>query len=201
MAKIPNRNLPPDAEMWGRSVDERLRELESLTHRSSQGMDTSFSNINGNLAALGRQMEQQVWGGYVSDVRTGFGVSTAWANPGYGAIMWPARATSAFVLATGIGTPVQSSGGSGTDYLAYGRLNINNILSPEVPGVPFATSTNEISLVQTSWSAFVVRGDYPQIDVKMEMRAGGAGWYTYNAASKAQVSAIVLFNADSDITV
>lgn len=199
MAKIPQRNLPPDAERWGRSVDERIAQLETMSARTGQGMDTSFANISGNLAALGRQMEQQVWGGYVSDVRQGFGVSTSWSNPGYGSIMWPDRATSAFVLATGIGTPVQSSTGSGTDYLAYGRLNINNILSPEVPGIPFATPANEIALVQTSWATFVVRDSYPQIDVKLEMRAGGSGWYAYNANSKSQVSAIVLFNADSRI--
>lgn len=199
MAKIPQRNLPPDAERWGRSVDERITQLETMSARTGQGMDTSFANISGNLSALGRQMEQQVWGGHISDVRQGYSVSTGWTNPGYGAIMWPDRATSAFVYATGVATPVQAPTGTGTDYLAYGRLNVNNILSPEIPGIPFATTADEISLVQVTWSAFVVRDDYPQIDVKLEMRAGGAGWYPYNAQSKSQVSAIVMFNADTRI--
>ena len=203
MARIPQRNLPPNAEIWGRSVDERIEALERATTQNAQNVGTSFSNINGNLGAMGRQMALQVWGGYVTDQRTGFGVaSSGWVNNGYGAILWPDRATSAYVLATGIGSPVQSTSGTGTDYLAYGRLNINGQVSPEVPGIPFAVGADNISLVQTSWSAFVKRETefYEQINIGLELRAPNPSWYPYNAASKMQISAIVMFNADPNIT-
>lgn len=202
MARIPQRNLPGDAEMWGRSVDERIQALEVAAAQNNQGVSASLANINGNMGALSRQMDMQVWGGSLTDERVGFGIATAgWVNNGYGAIMWPERATSAYVLATGIGSPVQSSTGTGTDYLAYGRLNIGEQISPEVPGIPFAVGADTISLIQTSWAARIIRppGLYGQINIGMELRAGNPSWYPYHANSKMFISAIALFNADPNI--
>lgn len=202
MARIPQRNLSGDAELWGRSVDERIAALERAAGQTARGVDTSFANINGNLAALGRQMDKQVWGGANSIQVTSFGVSATQTAKAQADVTWPDRATSAYVLATGIGSPVQSSSGTGTDYLAYGRLNILGQLSPEVPGVPFAVGTDTISLIQVSWSAQVRRADSigNSLSVSLEMRAPNPTWYPTNVNSKAAVSMIVLFNADPDIS-
>lgn len=202
MARVPQRNLSGDAELWGRSVDARLADLERSAQRTSGNVDVSFANINGNLSALGRQMDKQVWGGSNSLQVYSFGVTATFASKVQADVTWPERATSAFVLATGIGSPVQASSGTGTDYLAYGRLNIQGQFSPEVPGIPFAVSSDTIALIQTSWSALVFRDALPgnSLSVKMEMRAPNPSWYPQNANSAAAVSMIVLFNADPNIT-
>lgn len=201
MARVPQRNLSGDAELWGRSVDERIAALERSASLNGRNVDTSFANINGSMAALGRQMDKQVWGGSNSLQVYSFGVTSTFVSKVQADVNWPTRATSAYVLATGIGSPVQASSGTGTDYLAYGRLNIQGQYSPEVPGVPFAVASDTISLIQTSWSAVVLRDALPgnSLSVKMEMRAPNPSWYPQNANSKAAVSMIVLFNADPDI--
>lgn len=203
MARIPQRNLPGDSELWGRSVDERIAALETAAAQNNQNIGTSFSNISGNLAAMSRQMDRQVWGGSNSVEYKNFGVtSNTFVWKAESGVEWPERATSAYVLATGIGSPVQSSSGTGTDYLAYGRLNIAGQISPEVPGIPFAVSLDTISLIQVSWSALVLRSDSPDLNLTttLEMRAPNPSWYPASANSKAAVSMIVLFNADPDIT-
>lgn len=54
--RAPRRDLPPDAERWGRHVDETLQDLVQARERSDQSIANSFSQINGTMAALSQQI-------------------------------------------------------------------------------------------------------------------------------------------------
>ena len=54
--RAPRRDLPPDAERWGRHVDETLQDLVEARERSDQSISNSFRQINGTMSALAQQI-------------------------------------------------------------------------------------------------------------------------------------------------
>lgn len=54
--RAPRRDLPPDAERWGRHVDETLQDLVQARERSDQNIANSFSQINSTMSALSQQI-------------------------------------------------------------------------------------------------------------------------------------------------
>lgn len=58
MPVIPTRNLPPDAEPWGRSVDTRLGDMERAVNKIGQDTQNTLSGINGTLTKLGEQVAE-----------------------------------------------------------------------------------------------------------------------------------------------
>lgn len=57
MSAIPKRNLPPDAEQWGRSVDARIERIEKVAERAQQDTDNAQSSINSTVNKLSEQVK------------------------------------------------------------------------------------------------------------------------------------------------
>lgn len=56
MSIIPKRNLPPDAEPWGRSVDERITGIEKTSAKNRRDTSNSQSAINSTVTKLSEQV-------------------------------------------------------------------------------------------------------------------------------------------------
>lgn len=56
MPVTPNRNLPPEAEPWGRWVEEQLRNGSMGLIRADEDATNSFKGINGALTQIGKQI-------------------------------------------------------------------------------------------------------------------------------------------------
>lgn len=52
----PPRNLPPNAEPWGRDVDRRIMDLETAQSTSAQATQNTLSSLNSSLLLLGTQL-------------------------------------------------------------------------------------------------------------------------------------------------
>lgn len=52
----PPRNLPPSSEPWGRDVDQRLMDLETLQSAGNQATQNTLSSLNASLTQLGNQL-------------------------------------------------------------------------------------------------------------------------------------------------
>jgi hypothetical protein len=81
MIQPPKRNLPPDAEMWGRWVDKSIVDSNSGMEITSQSLQNTLSAINGTLQQISGQIvtivAQQEWLStatrYSSDITSGSG--------------------------------------------------------------------------------------------------------------------------------
>lgn len=56
----PRRNLPPDSELWGRSVDSRITNLELADSRQNQSISNSLLGLNATLIQLSNQISTLV---------------------------------------------------------------------------------------------------------------------------------------------
>lgn len=108
MANKVSLSLPPQSMQWGRSVEERLQEME----RVASNLSTSVASTNASLSAVlksNRELaSQQTWlENYVTKVSaTGYGSSTGagsvvyWVEATTTPITFPAQATQGIVMAT-----------------------------------------------------------------------------------------------------
>lgn len=115
MANKVSLSLPPQSMQWGRSVEERLQEME----RVASNLSTSVASTNASLSAVlksNRELaaqqatlaSQQTWlENYVTKVSaTGYGTSTGagsvvyWVEATTTPITFPAQATQGIVMAT-----------------------------------------------------------------------------------------------------
>lgn len=55
-AVVPRRNLPANAEPWGRSVDDRLASVQTTLTRQQQDTSNSLSALNSTVTGLGEQV-------------------------------------------------------------------------------------------------------------------------------------------------
>lgn len=55
-AVVPRRNLPSNAELWGRSVDERLASVQDVVGRQGERTNNSLSALNSTVTKLGDQV-------------------------------------------------------------------------------------------------------------------------------------------------
>lgn len=53
----PTRNLPPEAEPWGRYIDTSLDQVRFDAQKNAQDIGNSLSSINGALAQLSSQID------------------------------------------------------------------------------------------------------------------------------------------------
>lgn len=54
---FPRRNLPPQAEQWGREVENRVTSLETETGVNAQGLAGQNRNIASSLSLIAQQIE------------------------------------------------------------------------------------------------------------------------------------------------
>lgn len=74
MAQPPKRNLPPDAEQWGRWVEQRFSDVDSDTFGLRQAAATNAANIAANVAQ-GTRIAQRVDPKYAENVGWGIGTT------------------------------------------------------------------------------------------------------------------------------
>lgn len=55
---VPRRNLPTNAEPWGRSVDDRLASVRTVVARQGQDTSNSLSALNSTVTRLGDQVAE-----------------------------------------------------------------------------------------------------------------------------------------------
>lgn len=58
MSRMPTRNLPPQAEPWGRAVDNQLATISRTNDKQAQDTGNALSAINGTLTRLGEQVSE-----------------------------------------------------------------------------------------------------------------------------------------------
>lgn len=58
MTQPPRRNLPPDAEAWGRWAEQSILTDEQKSLEASQGISNSLAAINGSLSLISQQIAQ-----------------------------------------------------------------------------------------------------------------------------------------------
>lgn len=58
MNRMPTRNLPPQAEPWGRAVDNQLATISRTNDKQAQDTGNALSAINGTLTRLGEQVSE-----------------------------------------------------------------------------------------------------------------------------------------------
>lgn len=56
MAVIPNSNLPPQSQPWGRSVDARIADLQRLAERNSLDSDNNLKQLASSVQLLSSQV-------------------------------------------------------------------------------------------------------------------------------------------------
>lgn len=56
MATTPRRNLPPEAEPWGRYVDDELRALNGAVNRLAQDNKNAFEQVNSTMRQVSKQL-------------------------------------------------------------------------------------------------------------------------------------------------
>lgn len=61
MSKPPRRNLPPEAELWGRDVDARIQQLENSMGRNLTNLQASASATASTLNRLGAGAHDSGW--------------------------------------------------------------------------------------------------------------------------------------------
>lgn len=53
----PTRNLPPEAEPWGRYVEDTLTQIKFDANKNAQDINSVLSGINGAIALMSKQIE------------------------------------------------------------------------------------------------------------------------------------------------
>lgn len=56
MTVTPKRNLPPESEPWGRSIENRLDQSEAQSRRQTQDINNTLAGVNGSLVRLSEQV-------------------------------------------------------------------------------------------------------------------------------------------------
>lgn len=56
MSVTPKRNLPPQSEVWGRSVDQRLDTIQAQSSRQNQDIGNTLTGVNASLVRLSEQV-------------------------------------------------------------------------------------------------------------------------------------------------
>lgn len=135
---FPRRNLPPEAEEWGREVEERYFQIENLISglgQSFAGLDRSSTSIQDNLGLQIRQVMNLYNALPVTRQGrasvSGFGVPTGWNTVASTTIPFVEAGTFS-LAATASGQLARSD--SGLQTCSF-RLQLSSgQTSPEVPG-------------------------------------------------------------------
>ena len=138
---FPRRNLPSEAEEWGRKVEDRIYQAENLQAMSGQSLSGLNRSSSGTLGSLAEQV-QQVQRLYnaipipkqATTSVTGFGVPStgAWNTIASVSITPDASGTLAFAV---VGSGQLVSSNSGNLMCSFRILLSTGSSSPAVPGL------------------------------------------------------------------
>lgn len=205
--QLPKRNLPLEAEPWGRAIADRLLALERESELSSQnsglanrGQNSTMNQLaeqiadiqasvdaaNDAIAAANLALAGQVAPSTNGDVGSGFTLTTSDQVLASAPFAVPAGYTRAVV--TAMGSVVGSTAAGGGDRL-FAKVGINGIFGADMATVLASTITwggvacyGALVLTGLSGGSF-------NVDVRARLQTGpGSNFIDY-----AQVAATVLF--------
>lgn len=153
---FPRRNLPPDSEQWGRSIEDRIRGLEL-----SSDNDLQNGNVNRTLNLLSQQ---------IAKLQTTLTTTTA-------------TATKLASLQTFVSQPMDLSVNSAADGVPVNSLTGPSITFTPVPNTLFLISMSAASLM-SNFSSTVAQGSFLASLLTFEV-VGNPGFYIGSNASSA----------------
>lgn len=196
---FPRRNLPGAAEEWGRTVEDRIRDVENAAITNKQSTSGLNRTTASNLEELSRQLDDlQTFYNLIpkpaqaSNEASGFGLSSGWNTVVQTTIPVPAGATTANLIVVGSGHLVSTT--TTTTVASSSRLVLSGIgVSPTLPGAWFTGFGDYRSLLTPtySWTCPVTPGG--DVIVGFQILPSNSSAYGPNADSYAVLSVMATF--------
>lgn len=186
---IPKRNLAPDQEPWGRSVDDAIKQLSLDSENNARKNENSFKSINSSMTAMNKQVVNlaMLIASQVSADGQSVGllvdsISTGWDDEATTTISVPVWAVHAVV--TTIGTVSVQDTVSGGSAFCEARMQIagtagQSILLPVTAGASVYLSTGTVAFTK------VITGFGATINCGLQLKASRGDAYTAGGATTA----------------
>ena len=192
---FPLRNLPTDAEEWGRTVEDRIYQAENALSGSKQslaGLNRATGSTLENLAFQVQEVQRLYEAIPVATQRTStasnFAVPTTagWNNITAVTMGFP-RAGNLSLNAVASGQLV--SGGSSTLMTATYRIVANSSASPAIPGLFASPSGTFVNNFMTTWGWNIAIADGATVTLTLQCRPDdGASWPSGTGSSATLVA-------------
>lgn len=196
---FPRRNLPGNAEEWGRTVESRIREMEyaALTNKqSASGLNRTTAAGLGELSRQVAELEDLYNAipkpAQVSATTSGFGLSSGWNNVCSASLIVPAGSNWVDLMAIGSGHLVSTT--TTTTVASSSRLSFAGVgVSPTIPGAWFTGfgDYRTVMVPNYSWRTSVTPGS--TITVNFQVNPADSSAYGPNANSYAVLSLMATF--------
>lgn len=201
---FPRRDLPFEAEPWGREVEERVIGLENAVLSSDQSITGENRTSAASLGVLARQLS--TLSVVVEDVQElfnalpkafqrtnrsdGFSLSSGW-NSVVSVSFTAPRSGTATVSANATGMQVRAIGAEA--YRVTARLSLNGTLSPVIPGAPSVVDDTLRSnyMLSHGWTVPVSEGQ--TLTVTLQLTPDSGTW-SANSDNYAVISAFATFS-------
>lgn len=194
---FPRRNLPPDAENWGREFERRTvdteKEVKSLD-QSLQGLNRSTAS---SLQTLARQIKQIPITDVAGIRRDGFAVGSSFATlTSLDIESKPNRTASIFFTAEAGAEAV--TGVSVTDL--FMRVVVNGQARPDVymPFAGFGGSTGGGNRSAGVTSESIQAREDQNITIQLQMRSSDPSLTPTRASNYATIYAMVVYSGEVD---
>lgn len=191
---FPRRNLPREAEEWGRSVEGKIYELENEAVSGKQSVDGLNRNTAATLQDLAKQLsllDEQVQridslfnqlpkGSQANVNPTAFAVlGTNWRN--IAAVTFPAPASGNFSISANAVGRLQTSSTSTNTEVTY-RLMARGSAGPVIQGVAWSPEGEWQNSFSLSWGWNLTVGEGEDVVVSLQARPeGGTTWAAHPA--------------------
>lgn len=195
---LHRRNLPPDAEPWGRDIENLALGTQSQVEILSQGVQGQNRNTASSLASLGKTILSlqatiasmpitQTVGQRV----TGFALSSAWTDVASVTVPAPPGRTTASVFCVGnAGAFDMTTGGLTTSYArlvtSYGTVG------PEFPAAKDAGVSQVLNVLSATLTETTSLPDRT-VTATLQLRGLNGAAFPANPANFAQISLLVSF--------
>lgn len=197
---FPRRNLPGDADVWGREVEERIRATEyaavtqkqaiSGTNRTSASSLQELSRQLTRLQALYRSIPRPV---QATATTTGTGLVPGWSTIATVNITVPEGVNQGTVLATGSGLLVSNTDTTSTAVGSYSRILISGVAGPQSHNPYYQSFGAYRSMVVPSASRSFPVTPGTVITVELQAYPDDAAYYPPNGGTYATLSVIGTF--------
>lgn len=204
---FPRRDLNPEADQWGRTVEEKIYALESGVTAGQQSVDGLNRNTAATLQDLAKQLgllDEQVQridnlfsklpqGSQANISPTGFAVTGAgWRN--IASVTFTAPSAGSFSIAANAVGRLRTTLTSGNFEVAY-RLVARGTTGPTVEGAAWNPSGIVQNSFSLSWGWNFSVGDGEQVVVAIQANPQGTAIWNANAGT------YVTLQADADFRV
>lgn len=182
---FPLRNLPTDAEDWGRTVEDRIYQAEnslSGSRQSLSGMNRATSSTLENLAYQVQQVQDlydalpKVHQGTTSP--TGFGVPATGVWNTIASVNIPLFSPGRFDVRADASGQLVSGGSSTLMTASYRLVATASSASPEVPGLFSSPSGTFVNNFKVNWGWVIpVTIETPTITISLQCKPDdGTSW-------------------------